>query len=188
MNPPIFLHPHGLCESDQVGDGTRIWAFAHVLAGAVIGRQCNICDHAYIESGVTLGDRVTVKNNVLLFEGVTIEDDVFLGPGVIFTNDLRPRSTIKRHGDDLLRTRIRMGATLGAGCVVICGVTVGVNAFVGAGAVIVKDVPPYGLLVGNPGRLVGWVCRCGERLNEDLGCVCGRSYELHPPGLTERPA
>ena len=97
----VFVHPHGLCESENVGAGTRVWAFAHVLAGAKVGSDCNICDHAYVESGVTIGDRVTVKNRVLLFEGVTIEDDVFLGPAVVFTNDLRPRAPIKRSGDEL---------------------------------------------------------------------------------------
>jgi UDP-2-acetamido-3-amino-2,3-dideoxy-glucuronate N-acetyltransferase len=117
----VFVHPHGLCESEHVGTGTRIWAFAHVLAGAKIGRDCNICDHAYVEGGVTIGDRVTVKNRVLLFEGVTIEDDVFLGPAVVFTNDMRPRAAIKRSGDELLPTLVQVGATLGAGVVVVFG-------------------------------------------------------------------
>src|SRR5215212_9329040 len=98
----VFVHPQGLCESDHVGSGTRVWAFAHVLAGAKVGHDCNICDHAYVEGGVTIGSRVTVKNGVLLFDGVTIEDDVFLGPAVVFTNDLRPRATIKHNGDELL--------------------------------------------------------------------------------------
>src|ERR1700712_3309905 len=110
----VFVHPLGLCESAAVGNGTRVWAFAHILNGAVVGTDCNVCDGAYIEDGAVVGDRVTVKNQVLIFEGVTIEDDVFLGPAVVFTNDLKPRAHIKRSGNSLLRTTVRNGATLGA--------------------------------------------------------------------------
>jgi UDP-2-acetamido-3-amino-2,3-dideoxy-glucuronate N-acetyltransferase len=183
MSSRVFVHPHGLCESDDVGAGTRIWAFAHVLAGAKIGRDCNVCDHAYVEGGVTIGDRVTVKNRVLLFEGVTIEDDVFLGPAVVFTNDVRPRAAIKRTGDELLPTLVQVGATLGAGVVVVCGLTIGAHAFIGAGAVVTRDVPAYGSVVGNPGRVIGWACECGTRLADGLHCVCGRSYKEEPAGL-----
>ena len=179
----VFVHPRGLCESEHVGTGTRIWAFAHVLAGAKIGRDCNICDHAYVEGGVTIGDRVTVKNRVLLFEGVTIEDDVFLGPAVVFTNDMRPRAAIKRSGDELLPTLVQVGATLGAGVVVVCGLTIGAHAFIGAGAVVTRDVPAHGFVVGNPGRLIGWACQCGTRLGNGLQCACGRSYKEEPAGL-----
>jgi acetyltransferase-like isoleucine patch superfamily enzyme len=179
----VFVHPHGLCESDNVGAGTRIWAFAHVLAGAKVGHDCNIGDHAYVEGGVTVGDRVTIKNGVLLFDGLTIEDDVFLGPAVVFTNDLRPRAAIKRSGDELLPTLVQLGATLGAGVVVVCGLTIGPHAFIGAGAVVTGDVPAYGFVVGNPGRLIGWACECGTRLRDDLGCVCGRSYKRESTGL-----
>ena len=115
MPDGVFVHGNGLCESDTVGSGTRVWAFAHVLPGAVVGRDCNICDGAYVEGGATVGDRVTIKNQVMIFEGVTIEDDVFLGPGVIFTNDFTPRAFIKKHGDELDTTTVRRGATLGAG-------------------------------------------------------------------------
>ena len=114
-NEGVFVHPQGLCESRAVGAGTRVWAFAHVLDGARVGRDCNVCDGAYIEGGAEIGDRVTVKNQVMIFEGVTVEDDVFLGPGVTFTNDLKPRAHIKRHGDALLPTHVRAGATLGRG-------------------------------------------------------------------------
>ena len=181
---PVFVHPNGLCESDQVGAGTRVWAFAHVLAGAVVGRDCNICDHAYVENGVRLGDRVTVKNRVLLFEGVTIRDDVFLGPAVVFTNDFRPRASIKRTGDQLMRTLVEHGATLGAGVVVVCGTTIGAHAFVGAGSVVTKDIPPYGFAVGNPARQIGWACVCGNRLNENLTCGCGEMFRLTEHGLS----
>ena len=184
----MYVHPQGLCESDQVGPGTRIWAFAHVLAGARVGRDCNVGGGAFVEGGATVGDRVTVKNQVMIFEGVHIADDVFLGPGVTFTNDLRPRAHIKRHGDALLTTSVRRGATLGAGVVVVCGVTIGEHAFVGAGAVVTADVPDHGFLVGNPGRLIGWACVCGERLLADLGCSCGRTYERDGSGLRLQPA
>jgi UDP-2-acetamido-3-amino-2,3-dideoxy-glucuronate N-acetyltransferase len=172
----VFVHPQGLCESRSVGSGTRIWAFAHVLADAQIGRDCNVGGGAFVEGGAVVGDRVTIKNQVMIFDGVTVEDDVFLGPGVIFTNDLRPRAHIKRSGDALLPTLVEQGVTLGAGVVVVCGVTIGHDAFVAAGAVVVRPVPAHGFLVGNPARLVGWVCRCGLRLTDDLACSCGRRY------------
>jgi acetyltransferase-like isoleucine patch superfamily enzyme len=173
------IHPAALCESDDVGPGTRIWAFAHVLPGATIGRDCNICDHAFVEGGVTIGDRVTVKNGVLLFTGVTVEDDVFLGPGVIFTNDLVPRRRHPKRPEELFPTMIRQGATLGAGVVVVCGTDIGACAFVGAGAVVTRDVPAHALMVGNPARQIGWVCGCGERLHADLVCPdCGDAHQL----------
>ena len=174
----VFVHPQGLCDSDEVGDGTRVWAFAHILPGARVGRDCNVCDGAYIEGGAVVGDRVTIKNQVMIFEGVEIADDVFLGPGVAFTNDLTPRAHIKRHGDALLPTTVERGATLGARVTVVCGLTIGENAFVGAGAVVVRDVTPHAFVVGNPGRQIGWACECGERLPDDLVGSCGRAYEL----------
>ena len=179
----VFVHPHGLCESSDVGRGTRIWAFAHVLQGAKIGNDCNICDHAYVENGVIVGDRVTIKNRVLLFEGVTVQDDVFLGPGVIFTNDLNPRASIKRSGTELSTTLVRRGATLGAGVVVVCGISIGEHAFAGAGSVLTRDVPAHAFVVGNPARVIGWACECGRRLSEGLACPCGLVYLLGDTGL-----
>ncbi len=178
-SPDVFVHPKGLCESTEVGKGTRVWAFAHVLAGAVIGEACNICDHAYVESGARLGNNVTVKNGVMIFELVTIEDDVFVGPGVVFTNDLRPRAANKKSHDELLPTLVQRGVTLGAGTVVVCGTTIGAHAFTAAGAVIVRDVPAHALMAGNPARAIGWVCECAEKLPSDLECAaCGRAYDL----------
>jgi acetyltransferase-like isoleucine patch superfamily enzyme len=173
---PLFIHPKALCESDSVGTGTRVWAFAHVMQGAVVGNGCNICDHSFIETGAVVGDRVTVKNNVLLWDGVTVEDDVFLGPNVVFTNDPTPRAAFKKQARDLSKTLVRRGATIGASATVVCGHDVGEHCFVGAGSVVTADVPAFALVYGNPARRHGWVCVCGRRLNEGLRCECGRSY------------
>jgi len=178
LDPTVFVHAQGLCESEDVGAYTRVWAFAHVLRGAVIGQRCNICDHAFIEDGARLGDRVTVKNAVLIWRGVTIADDVFLGPNCVFTNDLWPRAFNKLAEGALIPTRVDRGATIGANATVVCGHVVGKFAFVAAGAVVVRDVPPHALIVGNPGRRIGWVCECGTRLPKDLACGCGRRYLL----------
>ena len=158
----VFVHPHGLCESTVVGTGTRVWAFAHVLDGAVVGADCNIGDHAFIEGGARLGSRVTVKNAVLVWDGVTIGDDVFLGPNMIFTNDLHPRAFGSRDPATFTPTTVCTGATIGANATIVCGVTIGQYAFVAAGAVVVRDVAPYELVAGNPARHIGWVCRCGR--------------------------
>ncbi|HEY3606448.1 MAG TPA: acyltransferase [Pseudonocardiaceae bacterium] len=180
----VFVHPAGLCESDDVGPGTRVWAFAHVLPGAVVGADCNICDGAFVETGAVLGDRVTVKNGTLVFAGVTCEDEVFLGPNVLFTNDLRPRSTVRA---EVVPTVVRRGASLGAGVVVVCGHVVGEYAFAAAGSVIARDVPPHAFVAGNPARQKGWVCTCGNRLNANLLCTaCGHRFEPSPNGGLRR--
>ncbi|MDQ1436393.1 MAG: UDP-2-acetamido-3-amino-2,3-dideoxy-glucuronate N-acetyltransferase [Acidimicrobiaceae bacterium] len=174
----VFVHPAALCESDQIGPRTRVWAFAHVMPGAVVGADCNVCDHAFIESGAVVGNGVTVKNNVLVWDRVCIEDDVFLGPNAVFTNDLRPRASIKKGHDGLAPTVVRRGATIGANATIVCGTTIGEGAFVAAGAVAAADVAPYSLVAGNPARHKAWVCWCGEVLADDLACGCGRSYAL----------
>jgi acetyltransferase-like isoleucine patch superfamily enzyme len=176
--PGVMVHPAGLCESTSVGAGTRIWAFAHVLEGAVIGSDCNVGDGAFVEDGARLGDRVTVKNNVLVWRGVTVEDDVFLGPAVTFTNDLRPRAHHRCRPDELVETTVQRGATIGANATVVCGVTIGADAFVAAGAVVVGDVPANALVAGNPARQRGWVCRCGAPVDEDLRCLKCTSDEV----------
>jgi len=177
--PSVFVHPRALCESDDVGARTRIWAFAHVMQGARIGADCNVGDHAFVEGGAVIGDRVTIKNCVLIWDLVTVEDDVFLGPNVVFTNDRVPRSgALKRPRDTWLPTLVRRGATLGANATIVCGVTIGAAAFVGAGSVVTRDVPAHALVVGNPARRIGWVCACGERLGADLVCGCGRRHRL----------
>ncbi len=178
LDPTVFIHERALCESDDVGPRTRIWAFAHVMKGARVGADCNVGDHAFIEGGAVIGDRVTVKNSVLVWDRVTVEDDVFLGPNVVFTNDLVPRAAFKRPPATWLPTRVGRGASIGANATIVCGVTIGAAAFVGAGSVVVCDVPAHALVVGNPAHRVGWMCACGERLAGDLACVCGRRYRL----------
>jgi acetyltransferase-like isoleucine patch superfamily enzyme len=178
MPPDVFIHPNALCESEHIGKGTRVWAFAHVMPQAVIGTDCNICDHAFIESGAVIGNRVTVKNNVLIWDKVVIEDDVFLGPNVVLTNDLRPRAAFKNPPSKFLPTKICTGASVGANATIVCGVTLGSWSMVGAGAVVTRDVQPYALVLGNPAKFAGWTCMCGETLNKQLNCTCGRGYRL----------
>lgn len=171
------VDPLARCDSDTVGAGTVIWPFAHVSAGAVVGRSCKIGEHSYLEGGSTIGDRVTVKNGALIWRGVHVDDDVFLGPRVTFTNDLRPRAHQRVADDDLLPTTVRSGASLGASVTVVCGVTIGEHAMIGAGTLVHEDVPAHALVVGVPGRRIGWVCRCGRRLDDRHRCGCGRRHE-----------
>lgn len=151
----FFQHPTALVETSSVGEGTRIWAFAHILPGATIGRDCNICDHTFIENDVILGDRVTVKCGVQLWDAVRIEDDVFIGPNATFTNDPFPRST--QHPERFVPTTVRRGASIGANATILPGVTIEEDVMVGAGAVVTRDVPRNAIVTGNPARIVGYV-------------------------------
>lgn len=151
----MFVHPQAIVESKQVGEGTRIWAFAHVLPGAVIGRDCNICDQTFIENDVKIGDRVTVKCGVQIWDGTRIEDDVFLGPNATLTNDKFPRS--RQRPDSFPRLLIKKGASIGANATILPGLTIGQEAMVGAGAVVTRDVPAYAIVCGNPARITGYV-------------------------------
>jgi len=151
----FFAHPNAIVESENIGKGTRIWAFAHVLPGAVIGEDCNLCDQTFVENDVTIGNRVTIKSGVQLWDGITIEDDVFIGPNATFTNDPFPRS--KQYPQNYSRTLIRKGASIGANATILPGVTIGKSAMVGAGAVVTKDIPPFAVVVGNPARITGYV-------------------------------
>jgi UDP-2-acetamido-3-amino-2,3-dideoxy-glucuronate N-acetyltransferase len=153
--PEFFVHEQGLCETKDVGAGTRIWAFAHVLEGARVGTECNICDGVFIEGGAVVGDRVTVKCGVQLWTGVELEDDVFVGPNATFTNDPMPRS--RQWLDEYPRTVVRSGASIGANATILPGVEIGLGAMVGAGAVVTRSVPPHAVVVGNPARIQGYV-------------------------------
>jgi UDP-2-acetamido-3-amino-2,3-dideoxy-glucuronate N-acetyltransferase len=149
-----FVHAHGICESKQIGENTRIWAFTHILSGAVIGADCNICDHVFIENDVVVGNKVTIKCGVQLWDGITIEDNVFIGPNATFTNDKFPRSKI--YPEAFLRTVVKKNASIGANATILPGLTIGQNAMVGAGAVIVKSVPDNAIVVGNPAKIVAY--------------------------------
>jgi UDP-2-acetamido-3-amino-2,3-dideoxy-glucuronate N-acetyltransferase len=148
------IHPNAIVETGRIGGKTRIWAFVHILPGAVIGDDCNLCDHVFIENDVVVGDRVTVKNGVQLWDGITLEDDVFIGPNVTFTNDIFPRS--KCYPEKVLRTVVHKGASIGANATILPGLEIGRCAMVGAGAVVTKNVPPYAIVVGNPARIIGY--------------------------------
>lgn len=183
----VFIHPSALVETDRIGPGTRVWAFAHVTAGCEVGKDCNICDHTFIEKGVRLGDRVTVKCGVYLWEGVTCEDEVFIGPNATFTNDLYPRS--KQYLASPIPTRIRRRASIGASATILAGVSIGECAMVAAAAVVTDDVPPYALVRDSPARVVGFVSYYGDSLviTDGIG-VCPRSglrYQIE--GNTCRP-
>lgn len=182
-------HPTALVESDRVGPGTRIWAYVHILEGAVIGSGCNIGDHCFVERKVHIGNDVVVKNGVCLWEGVTLEDRVFVGPNVAFANDVYPRAKV--YHDEYDCTHVREGASIGANATVLPGIVIGRYALVGAGSVVTKDVPDFALVRGNPARHRGWVCRCGQRLSfrdnrtSSTKCRCGRSYILLDGRVTE---
>ncbi len=182
----FYAHPTALVESDSIGDGTKIWAFAHVMEGAVVGRDCKIGDNAFIEGGATLGDRVVVKNNSLIWYGVTIGDDVFVGPNAVFTNVTAPRARYQTYPDDWEQTDVAARATIGANSTIVSGIRIGFNAMIGAGSVVTKSVPDHALVFGNPAKQAGWVCDCGVRLGDDLQCpACGRRYEPNSNGLIE---
>lgn len=163
-------------EGSEIGAGTRIWHFSHVMSGARIGRGCNIGQNVVVSPEVVIGDNVRIQNNVSVYTGVVLEDDVFCGPSMVFTNVLNPRGHVSRK-DEYRQTIVRKGATIGANATVICGHTIGRYAFIGAGAVVTRDVPAYALIVGNPGRRSGWVCACGVKLASEaavpVGARCG---------------
>ncbi|HEV8438169.1 MAG TPA: acyltransferase [Methylomirabilota bacterium] len=184
---PPRVHPTALVESDCIGEGTVVWAFAHVMPGAVVGRHCKIGDHVFIEDGVTLGDHVTVKNGVAIWKHVHVADRVFLGPNAVLSNDRYPRSDGAPWQP--LDTWIEEGVTVGANATIVCGVRLGRRALIAAGAVVTRDVPAHALMVGNPARQQGWVCHCGQPLGESgstAACpTCGRKYRLSEAAVTE---
>ena len=178
-------------EGAKVGRGSRIWHFCHVMAGAEIGENCTLGQNVFVAKAVRIGNGVKIQNNVSVYEGVVLEDDVFVGPSVVFTNVRIPRAPFPRNrSEDFLPTLVKRGATIGANATIVCGVTIGEWAFVAAGAVVTKDVPPYALVAGVPAKPLGWVCECGERISfekETARCqACGRCYRLAEPGRVER--
>lgn len=176
-----FVHDTAVVdEGAQVGEGTKVWHFSHVMATAIIGEGCNLGQNVFVGDGVKLGKNVKVQNNVSLYEGVECEDDVFLGPSMVFTNITNPRSAVVRKGK-YERTLVMKGATIGANATVVCGVTIGSFAFIGAGAVINRNVMPYALMVGNPARQIGWMSEYGQRLKFDEAgkAICPESNETY---------
>ncbi len=175
-----FVHESAYVDDGAVlGPGTKVWHFCHVMPGAVIGARCSLGQNVVVMNGTRLGDNVKVQNNVSIYEGVELEDDVFCGPSMVFTNVVNPRSHVSRK-HEYRRTLVKRGASIGANATVVCGVTLGRFSFVGAGAVITKDVPDYALMTGVPARRTGWMCECGVKLHEDvfeLACpACERRY------------
>jgi acetyltransferase-like isoleucine patch superfamily enzyme len=185
MPEGVFVHEKGMCESDRVGKGTRIWAFAHVMKGAVVGEDCNIGETSFVESGAVIGNHCTIKNGVSVWDKVTLEDYVFLGPNAVLTNDLLPRCRYKKTPDDFLPTLIKEGASIGANATIVCGVVIGLNAMVGAGAVVTRSVPDHALVIGNPARQRGWVCACGRRVEPGIQCSCGKLFRLREGKIHE---
>jgi acetyltransferase-like isoleucine patch superfamily enzyme len=186
LEPP-YIHTSSIVDTIDIGTGTNIWAFVHILKDVVIGSNCNICDHCFIEQGVVIGNHVTVKSGIYIWEGVTIEDNVFLGPNVVFTNDVRPRS--KKY-IDVEKTLLKKGASIGANSTVLAGITVGEFAMTGIGSVITRDVPAHALVYGNPARIKGWVDENGNKLSPLSGTewvsVEGIVYEQTPNGLKKK--
>lgn len=184
-----FAHPTATVDEGAViGDGVKIWHYSHIMDGAVLGEKCNIGQNVVVSPGVTLGRNVKVQNNVSIYTGVTCEDDVFLGPSCVFTNVTNPRSAVNRHSQ-YARTVVGKGATIGANSTIVCGHDIGEFAFIGAGAVVTKTIPPYALVVGNPARQIGWMSEYGHRLNFDAEgyAICpesGQKYQLKDNKVT----
>jgi UDP-2-acetamido-3-amino-2,3-dideoxy-glucuronate N-acetyltransferase len=192
MSNTFWAHPSSFVdEGSEVGEGTKIWHFCHVMPRARIGRRCNIGQNVVVSPDVVIGDNVKIQNNVSVYTGVILEDDVFCGPSMVFTNVVNPRSHVSRK-DEYRRTLVRKGASIGANATVVCGVTIGRYGFIGAGAVVTRDIPDYALVVGNPGRISGWMCQCGIKLSSGrtppaaAACkVCGVQYRAEGDGLVE---
>jgi UDP-2-acetamido-3-amino-2,3-dideoxy-glucuronate N-acetyltransferase len=186
LQPNYFAHPTAVVHKKaEVGCQTKIWHFSHIMEDSKIGKACNLGQNVVISPKVTLGDNVKVQNNVSIYTGVTCENDVFLGPSVVFTNVLNPRSAVNRRGE-YLQTYVRQGASIGANATIVCGITIGEFAFIGAGAVVTKDIKPYALIVGNPGKQIGWMSRHGERLNLPLKIEEGQEQHAECPATGER--
>ncbi len=189
-----FKHPTAIVESDIVGEGSKIWHFVHIRKDAIIGKNCNIGKSVYVDTEVRIGDNVKIQNFVSIYKGVEIEEDVFVGPSVVFTNDMYPRAFIWEN-KKIIQTVIKKGSSIGANATIICGVTVGEYAMIGAGSVVTKDVPPYGLVFGNPARLRGFICQCGKKLYKTIEnneknivyeCECRKKIDIKKEGHSRK--
>lgn len=181
MNKEYFAHPTAVIDEGAIiGKGTKIWHFSHIMSGCVIGENCNIGQNVVVSPQVILGNNVKVQNNVSIYTGVICEDDVFLGPSMVFTNVINPRSAIPRR-DQYMQTIVKKGASIGANATIVCGHNIGRYAFVGAGAVVTKEVPDYALVVGNPARQIGWMSEYGHRLHFDKNsiAICPESHQKY---------
>ena len=182
--PNVTIHESDYVdEPSEIGDGTTIWHFSHILKNVRVGQNCVIGQNVMIGPNVTVGDRCKIQNNVSLYSAVTLEDGVFCGPSCVFTNVFNPRAEIERK-NEFLPTLVKRGATIGANATIVCGITLGAYCFIGAGAVVIRDVPDFALVVGNPGRRIGWMSKAGGRLGKDLVCpVDGSRYRLSDTSL-----
>lgn len=186
MSIDYFVHSSSFIDDGAVvGKGTKIWHFCHIQSGAVIGKFCSLGQNVNISSNVKIGNKVKIQNNVSVYEGVELEDYVFCGPSCVFTNDISPRSKYPKKRAEYKRTLVRTGASVGANATVLCGITIGKWALIGAGAVVVSDVPDYALVTGVPAEITGYVCECGKRLDDNFCCECGRRYVRTSNGLEE---
>jgi UDP-2-acetamido-3-amino-2,3-dideoxy-glucuronate N-acetyltransferase len=192
MNNDVFIHPTAVVdEGATLGEGTKVWHFSHIMSDAVVGERCNIGQNVVISPGVILGSNVKIQNNVSLYTGVICDDDVFLGPSCVFTNVVNPRSAVNRRGQ-YAQTRVGRGASIGANATIVCGHDIGQFAFIGAGAVVTKQVPDYALVVGNPARQMGWMSEFGHKLlfDEQGQATCpesGEAYRLHQGTVSKTP-
>lgn len=183
-----YVHESSYIDDNvKIGEGTKIWHFCHIQQGAVIGRNCSLGQNVNVSSNVQIGNNVKIQNNVSIYEGVELEDYVFCGPSMVFTNDLTPRAKYPKGRLNYKNTLVKKGATIGANATIVCGSKLGEWCMIAAGAVVTKDVLPYALVAGVPAKQVGWVCECGEVLDEQMDCkVCGRKYEMKNRILFQR--
>jgi UDP-2-acetamido-3-amino-2,3-dideoxy-glucuronate N-acetyltransferase len=194
MDKNYFVHESSYVDEPcEIGEGTKIWHFSHVMSNSRIGRRCNIGQNVVVSPQVTIGDNVKIQNNVSVYTGVILEDDVFCGPSMVFTNVVNPRSHVARK-DEYRTTLVKRGASIGANATVVCGHTIGRYAFIGAGAVVTRDIPDFALVTGNPARITGWMCQCGIKLpltrdaqrDEEATCeACGTAYVKRGGAVSE---